>query len=72
MSGIVGIVNLDGAPVSRELLQRLTEYMIYRGPDAQEIWVDSHVGFGHAMLRTTIESAQERQPLNINSLWITA
>lgn len=72
MSGIVGIVNLDGAPVSRELLQGLTEYMIYRGPDAQELWVDSHVGFGHAMLRTTIESQQERQPLSLDSLWITA
>jgi len=72
LSGIVGIVNLDGAPVSRELLQRLTEYMIYRGPDARELWVDSHVGFGHAMLRTTIAQGQERQPLNINSLWITA
>ncbi len=44
MSGIVGILNLDGAPVDRELLQRMTAFMDYRGPDAQSIWIDGSVG----------------------------
>ena len=39
MSGIVGIVNLEGAPVDRQLLRQITDFLAYRGPDAQEIWV---------------------------------
>ena len=73
MSGIAGIVNPDGNPVSRELLRRMTDLMTYRGPDAQEIWGAGHVGFGHAMLRTTRESLNERQPLSLDGeVWITA
>ncbi len=73
MSGIVGIINLDGRPVNRDLLNRLTDFMGYRGPDAQEIWIDGHVGFGHTMLRTTTESLTERQPCSLDGkVWITA
>ena len=73
MSGIVGILNLDGAPLDRLLLQRMTEFMAFRGPDGQEIWVDGHVGLGHTMLRTTYESAQEQQPCSLDGqVWITA
>ena len=72
MSGIVGIVNLDGAPVDRDLLRRLTESMTFRGPDAQEIWSDRHVGFGHTMLRTTWEAETEKQPLTLEGkVWLT-
>lgn len=73
MSGIVGIINLDGAPVERQLLEQMTDFMAYRGPDAQDIWIDGHVGFGHTMLRTTIESMRERQPYSLDGqVWITA
>ena len=34
MSGIVGIINLDGAPVDRGLLREMTRSMGFRGPDA--------------------------------------
>ena len=46
MSGIVGIVNLDGTPIDRELLSRMTKFMSVRGPDRQAIWVEGDVGFG--------------------------
>lgn len=73
MSGIVGIINLDGAPVDRRLLQQMTDFMAYRGPDAQEIWVNGSIGFGHTMLRTTYESERERQPCTLDGqVWITA
>lgn len=73
MSGIVGIVNTDGAPVDHDLLRRMTEFMAQRGPDAQEIWADGPVGFGHAMLRTTRESEGEEQPRSLGgNLWVTA
>ena len=73
MSGIVGIINLDGQPVERLLLRRLTEFLAYGGPDAQEVWTEGPVGLGHAMLRTTFESEHERQPYSLDGrVWITA
>jgi asparagine synthase (glutamine-hydrolysing) len=73
VSGICGIVNLDGAPVDRQLLQGMTAFMAFRGPEAQSVWVDRHVGFGHAMLCTTFESERERQPFSFEGkVWITA
>lgn len=55
MSGIVGIVNLDGKPVSRELLLSLTESLSFRGPDGNNIWIKDSVGLGHALLKTNQE-----------------
>ena len=73
MSGIVGIVNLDGALIDRPLLERLTDFMAFRGPDGQGVWLDRNVGFGHTMLRTTFESASEHQPCSLDGqVWITA
>ena len=73
MSGIVGIVNFDGAPIDRDVLTRLTESMTFRGPDAQQSVTDGHAGFGHTMLRTTHEAATETQPVTLDGkLWLTA
>lgn len=73
MSGIFGILNFDDAPVEPQLMRRMTDFMAFRGPDAQETWVDGNVGLGHAMLRTTDESLRERQPFSLDDhVWIVA
>ena len=73
MSGIVGIVNFDGAPIDRDLLTNLTESMTFRGPDAQLIAIDGTAGFGHTMLRTTHEAETETQPVTLDGkVWLTA
>ncbi len=73
MSGIAGILNLDGAPVDRELLERMTASQSFRGPDRQDVWIDGPIGFGHTLARTTDESERERQPCSLGGrLWITA
>ena len=73
MSGIVGMFRQDGAPVDRQLLQALTDYISYRGPDASEIWHKGELGLGHTLLKTTRESCGERQPLSLNDrIWMTA
>ena len=73
MSGIAGVVHLDGAPVDRDVLGRLTSFMAFRGPDAQRMWIDGNVGFGHTLLQTTPESQFERQPFAIDDrVWIGA
>ncbi|MBZ5526982.1 MAG: asparagine synthetase B [Acidobacteriia bacterium] len=73
MSGFAGIVNFDGAPVDRALLEQLTHHQAFRGPDAEGLWCAGGVGFGHALLRTTREATREHQPLGLNDqLWIVA
>jgi asparagine synthase (glutamine-hydrolysing) len=65
VSGIVGILRTDGKPVERHLIAELTGSLSFRGPDAQRFWCDGPVAFGHSLLRTTSESACERQPVAI-------
>ncbi len=73
MSGIVGIVHFDGAPIDRHLLGQMTASLAFRGPDAQDIWISGHVGFGHTLLRTTDEAEHERQPFTLDGqIWIVA
>jgi len=72
VSGIVGMYDRSGAPVDRALLQDLTHFVSYRGPDARDTWSRESVGLGHTMLRTTAPSKFERQPANLGHLWITA
>jgi asparagine synthase (glutamine-hydrolysing) len=69
MSGIAGIVNLDGAPVDRDLLARMTSFMSFRGPDAQDTWIDDNVGFGHTLL--SIASKEQTISLG-DDVWIAA
>jgi asparagine synthase (glutamine-hydrolysing) len=63
VSGICGIINLDGAPVDSGLLHRMAEAAAYRGPDGIRYHVDGHIGFAHLALHTTPESTREQQPL---------
>lgn len=73
MSGFIGILNLDGAPVDRELMQRLTQRLAFRGPDAQSVLCKGGIGLGHTLFRTTWESSHEQQPLTLDQqVWIVA
>ena len=73
MSGIVGIVNWDGALVDPRLLSRLTDALKNAGPDGQHTWLGGAVGFGHALLRTSRDAVPETQPLSLDGqTWITA
>jgi asparagine synthase (glutamine-hydrolysing) len=66
MSGIVGILNIDGSPVDRSLLARLTDYLAFRGPDAQETWSQGPVGLGHTLLQTVDDTRPDSQPLSLD------
>jgi asparagine synthase (glutamine-hydrolysing) len=73
VSGFVGVIHLDGSPIDRSLLQRLTDFQKFRGPDAQHIWIDGHVGLGHTLLKVTPESEHEHQPFTLDGdTWIVA
>ena len=73
LSGFVCIVHGDNAPIDRALLQSLTDFLSFRGPDARNTWMDRSIGMGHALLRTTDESQNEQQPLGLEErYWIVA
>jgi asparagine synthase (glutamine-hydrolysing) len=73
VSGFVGIVHLDGSPVDLRLLRDLTNFLSFRGPDAQAVWCDGPVGLGHALLQIPSGTPLERQPAQLDDrLWIVA
>jgi asparagine synthase (glutamine-hydrolysing) len=63
MSGIAGVIYLNGMLVDETLIRRMTEVIEHRGPDEAGQWVNGSVGLGHRMLRTTPESLGEHQPV---------
>ncbi len=71
MCGIVGIYNVDGAPVSFEVLERMTRLLTHRGPDEQDYWLEGNVALGHCRL-SIIDVETGHQPLSNEdgSIWI--
>jgi len=73
LSGFVCIMHGDGAPIDRGVLQSLTDFLSFRGPEACGIWSDGPLGMGHTLLRTTHESKNERQPADLEGrFWIVS
>ncbi len=73
MSGVVAVVNTDGAPIDAAFLGDLTSAMAFRGPDARATWARDNVGLGHTLARATVESAREAQPCSVgDDVWIAA
>ncbi len=72
MSGFIAIAQRSEHVIDSQQLTTLTASMAKQGPDAQEVWSKKNVGFGHALLKTTRDSINEKQPLTIdNRVWIT-
>ncbi len=72
MSGFIAIAQDVNHQIDEHCLQQLTTSMAPQGPDAQDVWSDNNVGFGHALLKTTWDAKNEKQPLTFdNQVWIT-
>ncbi len=63
MCGIVGILNLDGAPASPDVLQRMTDALRHRGPDGEGRFLDGALGLGHRRLAIIDLSPAADQPM---------
>ena len=50
MCGFAGLARVDGVPVDRELLHRMTQVLVHRGPDGDGFDVDGSVGLGFRRL----------------------
>jgi asparagine synthase (glutamine-hydrolysing) len=50
MCGIVGVFDRSGAPVDRDLLNKMRSVLRHRGPDGDGEFLDNEVGLGHLRL----------------------
>jgi asparagine synthase (glutamine-hydrolysing) len=62
VSGILGLYNLDGAPVDPGQLSDMASFLQRRGPERTGLWHADRVGLGHTLLATTHEAAYEQLP----------
>jgi asparagine synthase (glutamine-hydrolysing) len=63
MSGICGIVRLDGGAPSPAEIAPMCEILQRRGPDGTGTWIGEGAALGHTLLATTPEALVERLPL---------
>lgn len=63
MCGLVGMINMDGEPVSSEILKEMTNSLFHRGPDGEGQYIDRSVGLGHRRLAIIDLSEAANQPM---------
>jgi len=73
MCGICGIINFDGKPVDKELIEVMCSTMVHRGPDDAGAYVDGYVSLGHKRLSVIDLSKAGHQPMSNEdrTVWIT-
>ncbi len=63
MCGITGFISWDKrASDEREIIEKMTNTLSLRGPDATGYWLEGHVGFGHKRL-SVIDLEGGKQPM---------
>jgi asparagine synthase (glutamine-hydrolysing) len=71
MCGITGIINFNNRKYSEELLIKMTDTMIHRGPDGGGVYCENGIGLGHRRLSIIDLSEDGKQPFIQNELSIT-
>lgn len=72
MSGIFGILRLDGEPARQSDLERQKARLAHLGPDRARTWCDGPIGLGHLMMRITREDIFDAQPLHDGATTLVA
>ncbi len=65
MCGIAGILSFNTSP-EREDLQRMTDAVSHRGPDAEGYYINNHVALGHRRLSIIDLDSRSNQPFFSN------
>ncbi len=63
MCGIAGIVHFDGSPPARAAIQRMTDRLAHRGPDADGVHIADGIALGHRRLSIIDLSPEANQPM---------
>jgi asparagine synthase (glutamine-hydrolysing) len=69
MCGLVGVIQQQGKPVSREILAQMLSVLHHRGPDEDGYFIDGSVGFGHKRL-TIIDTVTGSQPMQADGVTV--
>jgi asparagine synthase (glutamine-hydrolysing) len=73
LSGIGGIVRMDGGPVDDAALRRMAACLAFRGPDGAGARADSSCGLAHASMRTGAPGDDLPQPATLGGgVWTIA
>ena len=72
MCGITGYFHYNHSePVSPEVLKKMLDRLSHRGPDESGIYIDDHIGLGHARLSIIdLKSGQQPMSTNLERYWI--
>ena len=73
MCGIVGIIYFDERKqVTKNIINRMTDSLVHRGPDDEGIFISNNVGLGHRRLSIIDLSHKGHQPMSNEdkSIWI--
>ena len=71
MCGIAGLFRLrDRDPVDPELIRRMTDTIVHRGPDGSGVQVGAGYGLGHRRL-SIVDLESGAQPMAWDGLWVT-
>lgn len=62
MCGISGFININGNEVSYDVLERMLDTQIHRGPDASGVFYNNYVGLAHNRLSLLDLSSNGNQP----------
>ncbi len=64
MCGIAGVLNLNNAPVERNVLERMNRTLSHRGPDDEGYFLDGNLGLANKRLAIIDTSSEARQPMH--------
>jgi len=67
MSAQYGLLNVEGAPVTREAVLHVSSLLANNGPDGEFLLVNGPIGLLYRPFHTTAESRTERQPFTSGS-----
>jgi len=64
MCGIAGYIDKSGKyKVEKDIVKKMTDKLVHRGPDAEGQWIDSKVALGHRRLSIIDLEAKSNQPM---------
>ena len=63
MCGITGVFNFYGEKVSQGVVKEMTDALSHRGPDAEGLYIEENLGFGHRRLSILDTSDNGKQPM---------
>lgn len=63
MCGITGLYHRHRDPVPIQVLERMTQVLVHRGPDGEGVWSEGPIGLGHRRLAIIDLSPLGHQPM---------